>query len=159
MRKILQLMAVAAILLTSASAQSKQLSGVWQVIDVTTTGPNASTNSTPQPSQYIFTKKHYSVLAVTAKEPRTISDAATATADELRAVFVNGFVANSGSYEVKGDLVTMRPHVSKNPGFMRDGNFGTSKFKVEGDVLTLISHSNREGPVANPTTTRLKRVE
>ena len=159
MRRVIQVIAVAAILLTSASAQSKQLSGVWRVTELTTTGENASTNSSPQPSQYIFTKKHYSVVAVTAKEPRSIADVSTATADELRAVFGSGFAANSGTYEVKGDLLTMRPYVAKNPGFMQEGNFAVSKFKIEGDVLTLISHSNRQGPVANPTTTRLKRVE
>ena len=77
MRRILQLIAVGAIFLISASAQSKQLSGVWQVTEATTTGDNASTNSSPQPSQYIFTKKHYSILAVTAKEPRKIGDIGT----------------------------------------------------------------------------------
>jgi hypothetical protein len=159
MRRIFQLVAVAAILLTSASAQSNRLAGVWRLIDVTTTGPNSSTNSSPQPNQYIFTKKHYSIVSVTAKEPRPVTEVATATADELRAVFGSGFAANSGTYEVKGDLLTLRPHVAKNPGFMQDGNFAVSKFKIEGDVLTMVSHSNREGPVANPTTTRLKRVE
>lgn len=159
MRRFIQAMAVIAILLTSSSAQSNKLVGVWRLIDVTTTGPNASTNSSPQPSQYIFTKKHYSIVSVSAKEPRPATDVSKATAEELRAVFVDGFVANSGTYEIKGDLITFRPHVAKSPGFMQEGNFGTSKFKFEGDVLTLISHSNREGPVANPTTVRLKRVE
>lgn len=159
MCRVIQLMVVAAIMFTYGSAQSGRIPGVWQLLDVTTTGPDGSTSSSLQPNQYIFTKKHYSILSVTAKEPRPVTDTSKATADELRNVFVNGFVANAGAYEVKGDMITFRPHVAKSPSFMQEGNFTVSKFKLDGDVLTLVSHSNREGPVTNPTTVRLKRIE
>jgi len=34
----------------SGAASQSTLQGVWRVTEVTTTGPNASTNSSPQPS-------------------------------------------------------------------------------------------------------------
>ena len=45
-------------------SQGPSLEGAWRVTEVVVTGANASTNKTPQPGLYIFTKKHYSVVTV-----------------------------------------------------------------------------------------------
>src|SRR5215813_2398588 len=44
----------------SGAASQPTLQGVWRVTEITTTGPNASKNGSPQPSLYIYTAKHYS---------------------------------------------------------------------------------------------------
>ena len=54
----------------SRAASEPTLQGVWRVTEVTTTGPNASTNKSPQPSLYIFTPKHYSLMRVNGTTAR-----------------------------------------------------------------------------------------
>jgi hypothetical protein len=40
----------------SGAASQSTIQGVWRITEITTTGANASTNSSPQPSLYIFTQ-------------------------------------------------------------------------------------------------------
>ena len=54
----------------SGAASQSTIQGVWRVTEVTRTGPNASTNSSPQPSQYIFTAQHYSIVRINATNTR-----------------------------------------------------------------------------------------
>jgi hypothetical protein len=94
---------------TVVFAQTKSpVEGVWRVSEVVTTGANAATNSNPQPSVIIFTRGHYSQIAVTgakprppvapAKDPQKLTDAEKIARFEQWAPFV----ANSGTYEIKG---------------------------------------------------------
>ena len=104
----------------SGFSQSKSpLQGVWKAVDVVTTGPNASTNKSPQPGLIIFTGKYYSVVAVTSDKPRPElpQDMNTPTAVQFRDVW-NPFLAQSGTYEVKGSEITYHPIVAKNPRAM-----------------------------------------
>ena len=157
--KITMIVLLISLLLTT-SAIAQKVQGVWSLTEITTTGPNGSTTQASQPSMYLFTKKHYSVIYVSRSDPRPpIADISKATADELRDVFVNSFIANAGTYEVKGGKLTMRPMVAKSPGFMEPGTFVTTSIKLDGNVMTLVSDSSNNGPAANPTTFKLKRVE
>jgi hypothetical protein len=108
---------------------------------------------------YLFTKTHYSIIFVSSSEPRPDIDVSKATAEELRTVFVNNFIANAGTYEVKGGKLTMRPIVAKSPSFMQPGTFSTMSVKIEGDMMTLVSDSSNTGPSTNPSTFKLKRIE
>lgn len=145
----------------SAKAQTRSgIEGVWKLGEVTTTGENAATKQATQPSMYLFTKKHYSIIYVRGDAPRAeIADAKTATADDLRKVFVDDFIANAGTYEMKGGKLTLRPVVAKAPGFMKPGNYVTYAFKVDGNTMTITNESTNNGPVTNPTTVKLTRVE
>jgi hypothetical protein len=154
---------LAAITLTSLWGQQRPASvvGVWRLVEVTSTGPNANTNKNPQPSLYIFTAKHYSQMSVSGDKPRPAMDQAAqakATADQLRATW-GPFFANAGTYEIKGGELIRRAVVAKNPGVMASGNFSTSSFKLEGNTLTLTTKSTNTGPTPNPTTVKLERVE
>jgi hypothetical protein len=145
----------------SAYSQSKTpLQGVWKAIEVITTGPNASTNKSPQPGLIIFTGKYYSIVAVTSDKPRPElpQDVNTATAVQLRDVWTP-FVGQSGTYEVKGSEITYHPVAAKNPRTMSSGNFAIDTFKIEGNTLTLVDKANRNGSIANPGTVKLTRVE
>ena len=146
-----------------ASAQSApSLPGAWRVTEVIVTGANASTNSSPQPSLYIFTRQHYSILSVggttarkaaaAPKDPARLTDAEKLAQYELW----NPFTANSGTYQVNGTTLTTRPLVAKNPGVM--GGTQTREFKIEGTTLTLIQKS-AAGQPASETRTKLTRVE
>jgi hypothetical protein len=134
--------------------------GVWKLVEVKITGEKPETVTSVQPSLYIYTKKHYSTVLVAAKEPRPVpKDNSTLSADELRKIYVTDFVANAGTYEVKGDKITIRPIVAKSSSFMQPGNFVTSVFKVEGNYLTMTAEVDNNGSVKNPMTVKLERIE
>ena len=49
---------------------------------------------------------------------------------------------------------------AKNPAEMRAGNFLTFTFRLEGpDTLWLTTKTDENGPLANPTTVKLTRLE
>jgi len=148
---------VLAIALTafSASAQAPAaIAGVWQVTEVTAAG----TTRQSQPGVYIFTRKHYSMVWVSADKPRPMLDDATATADELRAAYLP-FMAQSGTYTSTADTITATPVAAKHPINMDPRAFGIYKFKLEGDTLTLTLAETPFGQVKNQPTLKLKRVE
>ena len=149
-----------AALTLSVPAFGQKIEGAWALTEITTTGTDGSTKQMTQPSVYLFTKKHYSAIYVSSSDPRpSVADITTLTADELRNIFVTSFVANAGTYELKGGKLTMRPVVAKNPGFMQAGTFTTSSLKIEGNMMTLVSEGSNTGPTKNPTTFKLKRIE
>jgi hypothetical protein len=132
--------------------------GVWRVSEVTYTGPAARTVTNPQPAIRIFTKRHYSVSSVNSDQPRPDVPATGATDKQIAEAYT-AFSGQSGTYEIKGNELTTRPIAAKAPSQMRAGVFTTYTIRLEGDTLWLVSKANQDGPVANPTTTRLTRVE
>jgi hypothetical protein len=84
---------------------------------------------------------------------------ATATAAQLLAAFGTGLTAQSGTYEVAGGKLTTRPLVAKNTFAMASGVFSTASYKLDGKTLTITQERNQTGPVANPTTWKLTRIE
>lgn len=139
------------------------LQGAWRVTEVVVTGANAATNKNPQPGLYVFTKQHYSIVAVNATAPRKDFDApkdpARLTDAEKLARFEvwNPFTANSGTYQVSGNVLTTRPLVAKNPSVMA-GPAGTREFRIEGNTLTLIQKS-APGQPTSETRITLTRLE
>jgi len=127
------------------------------------TGANAATNKSPQPSLYLFTGQHYSIMTVNGTAPRkdfgAPKDPSKLTDAEKIARYEawDAFTANSGTYQVSGSSLTTRPLVAKNPGVMT-GPAAMREFRIEGKTLTLIQKSAAGQPVSE-TTTRLTRVE
>ena len=139
--------------------QSGRIQGAWRPDQIVYTGPNARTVSSPQPGMYIFGATHYARVEVTSDGPRpTPSNYATATADELRAVW-NPFGSNAGTYEASGSELTVRPFVAKNPEVMAPSNFVVFAFRIQGDTLWLTGQRNSAGPIQNPSTVRYRRLE
>jgi hypothetical protein len=169
MKRALFVFAVAALASAVTFAQSggksqTGLQGVWQVTEITTTGTDASTNKSPQPGLYIFTGKHYSMMRVNGDKPRPLlpKDQTKLTAPELielyDAVYATGYTSQSGTYEITGTLVRLRPTVATNPGIMVPTYSTVYDYKVDGTTLTLVSTSQGK-PSKNPTTWKLSRVE
>lgn len=159
----LMALVVAPLLSQSRAASQETLQGVWRITEVTRTGPNASKNSSPQPSQYIFTAKHYSIVRINATKARPDlprDKESSATAAQLVAVYgFDALTAQSGTYEVAGGKLTTHAVVARGNGPMAKGAFSTSSYKLEGKTLTITSERNVAGPVANPTTWKLTRIE
>ena len=159
---------IVALLMAGAAAFARaqatpSLQGVWRVTEIVVTGANAATNKSPQPSLYIFTKQHYSIMTVNGTAPRkdfgTPKDPAKLTDAEKAARYEawDAFTANSGTYQVSGGTVTTRPLVAKNPGVMA-GPPATREFRIQANTLTLVQKSAAGQPVGETRTT-LTRLE
>ena len=157
------LFSVIALAGTGAAGQTSHgtFPGVWQAVEVTLTGPNARTITIPEPrpNLMILTAKYYSRVEVQAEGPRPIvADVAKASADDLRAVW-GPFVGEAGTYEVSGNVITMRPIAAKNPAAMVPGAFITYTFRMQGNTIWVTQQRNQNGPFANPATIKVVRVE
>jgi len=102
---------VGPILLTAAFlpafAADSPLVGAWQL------DPGQS----GQAALYLFTPTRYSMVLAATGRP-DIADTSKATADELRALW-GPILANAGTYEVSGDLITIHAIVAKSPAVMK----------------------------------------
>ena len=119
--------------LSTALAADSPLVGAWQL------DPGQS----GQAALYLFTPTHYSMLLATIDRP-DIADMSKATADELRAIW-GPVLANAGTYEVSGDLITIHPLVAKIPVVMKPGANEVYRFRIEGKTLTLRQVRNARG--------------
>jgi hypothetical protein len=152
---------LAAVLFTSGNvagqAGSKSLQGVWQVVEVAMTGPGAGVVK-PQADLTIVYGRHYSRTYLEQSRPQ-LPNPATATADELRAAW-GPFVSEAGTFEVSGEnQMTMRPIIAKNPALMAAGAFVVYTWTMSGNQLTVSPVRTQNGPVANPPTIKLVKVE
>jgi len=134
--------------LGTAFAADSPLVGVWQL----DSGPSA------QAGLYMFTPAHYSMVLATS-DRADVADTNKATADELRAIW-GPLLANAGSYDISGDLLTIRPTVAKFPVVMKAGANEVYRFHIEGKTLTLQQVRNARGvTVAQAAILKFIRVE
>ena len=150
---------VAMILMLGAVTRAQSIIGVWKLVEETTTGEKGKTRAITQPSIFIFTKGHYSIMWIPSETERPIVDAGTVTAEELKSIYVDSFIANSGKYDYVRGKLSLWPSVAKSPSFMRGGSYVTHKVKISGKTMTMTSEESQGYPVRNPTTLKLTRVE
>ena len=137
---------VAASGISLLKAADNPLQGAWQV-----------TNANGLVGVFIFSAKHYSMMAASTDRPE-VTDLAKATADEVRALY-GPMIGNAGAYEISGSEVTIRPVVAKIPVVMKPGAYEVYEFKIEGATLRLTQRRNVRGPVERGTMWTLTRVE
>lgn len=138
---------------------TRPVEGVWRTAEVRMGGASPRTITQIQPNLAIITGKHYSRVEIHAEGTRpNVADASKATADELRQMW-GPVVAEAGRYELSGSTLTLRPAVSKNPAAMAPGAFVAYSYRVAGDSLWLTYERTERGPVPNPPTIKLTRVE
>jgi hypothetical protein len=89
---------------STAFAADSPLVGAWQ-LDAGQSG---------QTGLYLFTPTRYSMVLAATDRP-DIADMSKATTGELRAI-LGPLLANAGTYEVSGDLITLHPVVAKSAG-------------------------------------------
>jgi len=133
---------------SSAFAADSPLVGAWQ-LDPAQSG---------QAALYLFTPTRYSMILASTDRP-DIADVNKATADELRAMW-GPMLANAGTYEVSGDLITIHPLVAKAPIVMKPGANEVYRFRIEGKTLTLRQVRNARGvAVDSAPTLKFVRAE
>ena len=101
----------------TAFTQTKpSIEGVWKVVEWQEAG---KTYTSPQPGLIIFTKGYYSIMLIMLAQPRPAvpapKDRQNLTDADKIARFEQwrSFTATSGTYEAKGESVSMRPIVAK----------------------------------------------
>jgi hypothetical protein len=125
------------------------------------TGPGARTITIPEPRPNLtmLSARHYGQLHDdTARARPVLGDASKASADQLRAAW-GPFAAEAGTYEVTGNVITMRPIVAKNPAAMAPGAFMSYAYTLDGDTLHITEQRNQNGPLANPASFTAVRIE
>jgi hypothetical protein len=118
---------------STAFAADSPLVGAWQL----------DPGQPGQAALYLFTPTRYSMVLAATDRP-DIADMSKATADELRAMW-GPLLANAGTYEVSGDLITIHPLVAKIPVVMKPGANEVYRFRIEGKTLTLRQVRNARG--------------
>jgi len=171
MFRIMKGLTILVLFTTAISAQNstkKPIEGVWKVTEIVVTGADAANVATPQPGLIIFARKHYSVIWIPGNQPRSLFKGEDPTNEEKIAAY-DSFVANSGTYEVAGETLTLHPVVSRSPNFMA-GGAAKNQFRIEGTTLWLIQKNTdlsvrigdrvatSSGP-ASETRLKLTRVE
>jgi hypothetical protein len=117
---------------------------------------------------FIFVKAHYAMMRAIGSQPRASFTAVNPTNEEKIAAY-DSFIANSGTYELSGTTLTVRPVVSKHPNFM-GGGYDSYEVRSEADTLWLTSKStniryrigDELAPDPDPgdeTTLKLVRIE
>jgi hypothetical protein len=133
--------------------------GVWRIAEITYKGPNARTVTTPQPGIRIFTATHYSVTQVTSDGPRARIPDKGATDKQLLEQF-GPLNVSAGTYQITGDEIRLVRIVGKTANTMEPGNFASFTFRMEGkNTLWMTQKATDVGPVANPQTIKLTRLE
>ena len=131
---------------SSAFAADSPLVGAWEL----------DPGQAGQAALYLFTPTRYSMVLAATPD---IADMSKATADELRAIW-GPLLANAGTYEVSGDLITIHPLVAKIPVVMKPGANEVYRFRIEGKTLSLRQVRNARGvAVDSAPTFKLVRVE
>lgn len=125
--------------LNAQSGARKPIEGAWKVTEIVVTGADASNVPNPQPGLLIFAGRHYSIMHVTGTQPRKPFNAEDPTQQEKLAAF-DSFVANTGTFELSGTTLTIRPVVARNPGFMA-GGFDKYQIRIEGNTMSLTNKS------------------
>lgn len=113
-----------------ASAQQTQnIVGSWEF----TTGATGG-----QRGLLIFTDTHYSMMFVRGTAPRARYPDDRRMTDAETVVAYNSITANSGTYRLNGDSLTVTAYMANDPNFMGDWPDSQMAFRmrVDGDVLT-----------------------
>ena len=139
MLKVLLLVTMLSTTLAAQSSSRGPLEGAWKVAEIVVTGADASNTPNPQPGLFIFTRTHYSFLWVPGNQPRTLFKAEDPTNEEKIMAF-DSFVGNTGTYEMSGTILKIRPMVARFPNCM-GGAFMRYQFRVDGNTLLLTQKS------------------
>lgn len=134
------LIVVTLITLGAAAHADSEIKGVWKLTELATRVPGGKWEArpTPQPSQFIFTDKHYSYMYVlgTGSRPLFKGDPNNPT-DAEKAAAYSTLVAATGTYTLSGRTLTLTALVHKNPNEMV-GKPLAYTIEVEGDSLRMV---------------------
>lgn len=121
------------------------IQGAWKRSELHVKSPDTSFVMTDLPAGlFMFTEKHYSMMYVIPRADRPdikgIPDR-DVTTEQAEAIF-RSIVAQSGTYEVAGSNLTLRPVVAKRPDVMAGDVVNNLEYKIEKDALWILRTSS-----------------
>ena len=138
----------------SNEPENPSIRGVWRVVERSfATAGSSRVETHPQPGQYIFAQRYFSVQEIRESGPRELLTAETSDSARLAAFDV--FHAHSGTYETTDSTLTITPTLAKSPNSM-DGSSYSYCISVCGDSLRIKRVS---GVRTQTRVTTLVRVE
>lgn len=114
------------------AGRSSPVDGAWVVTSLQS--PAGDTIEPAGPSQLIFSDGHYSAVYTIGVANRQESAIAFEPTDQEKVAHYDTLLVNSGTYEVDGNRLRMRPTVAKSPEFI--GGSSTWKYSVAGDTIS-----------------------
>jgi hypothetical protein len=139
-----------------ATAQSK-LEGAWKTAEIVASSPDGLKGVNVPSALIIFTKGHYSMMYLVGEIPRP--ELPPKPTDTQLVEAWRPFMANSGSYELKGTRFTLHPLLAKDPKAMKSGNYMTFEFEITGNRLHIKSKENSLGFPPDSADLLLDRIE
>lgn len=119
---------------SSPATPSNELVGVWSLVAVDP-GDGSPLIDPSQPGLYIFADEHYSAVFAPGPDPRMKAAVSFQPTDEEMIEEYETIIVNTGTYDISGSTVTLRPIIAKSPGFV--GGHQSSTFRIDGDTLVL----------------------
>jgi len=131
------------------------IKGVWRVAEETNVW---RTIRNPNPGYIIFTDGYFAIVREAQDITRpTVTDFDKATPEQLLAMW-GPFVAQLGTYELDGDVLTMTRLVAKDKG--KDSTKEVQRIRVDGNTMIAWPMADSAGwPLAKPIGLRLVRAE
>ena len=145
-----------AVVAPEEATASSPLIGVWKATEVTYADPDTPAETNLQPSYFIFTNEHKSILAILGEEPR--AELPENPTDAQKAAVYDRLIANVTTYELEGNTITEHYLVDKSPN-VKPGDIWRAEYRFEGGALIFDAKATQDGPIENPYTLKLVRVE
>jgi hypothetical protein len=137
-------------------ASAQEVAGAWRLEEIKS---GVKTSRFANANMYLFTKGHFSIIRVEGDKPRSTESWTSMTPGQVVDTYVKQFSASGGTYELKGGVLTMRTTIAKNPNIMTRGDWISYAVEFSGDKMTLTAATTNEGPVEQPQTMTLVRVD
>lgn len=117
----------------STSSSQPSIKGVWRAVEQTINDRTIK-DANLGVGFHVYTDGYFAVIRESGTPPRPPAPVENATAEQLMAAY-GPFVAQFGTYQVSGDVISETTLVAKNPE--RAGQSGKERFKIEGNTLLL----------------------
>ena len=145
--------------ISGAATSASPLEGAWVVTSLQSSEGEAIDPAGP--GQFIFLDGRYSAVYTVGVTERRKSEKAFDPTEEEMVEQYDTIIVNSGTYQVEGNELTLRPLVAKSPEYI--GGSSTMEFGVDGDTLTTkirqLTSANGISPAgAIDSTMTLRRV-
>lgn len=147
------------VLVLSALAVAQNVAGAWRLDQIKMGGPEAKAVKFTNPNAYLFTKGHWSMIRIEGDKPRSTEPWMSMTQEQLIDTYVKQFTASGGTYDMKGSTLTMKTTIAKNPNIMTRGDWISYTVKIDGQMMTLTATATNEGPLKNPMSMTLSRLD
>ncbi len=118
--------------MSSAATSAWPLEGAWVVTSLQSS--DGAAIDPAGPGQFIFLNGRYSAVYTVGVTERRKSEKAFDPTEEEMVEQYETIIVNSGTYQVKGNELMLRPFVAKSPEYI--GGSSTREFSVDGDTLT-----------------------